>query len=106
MKIGIVIYSNDPETVWNAFRFGAFSLKQGESVRVFLVGRGVDAEGLDTGQFAVVSMMQAFTEAGGEIFTCGTCLKTRSKDGTKLCPVSNMRTMLDIVQESDKVLTF
>jgi hypothetical protein len=28
MKLGIIIYSNDPETVWNAFRLGVFSLKE------------------------------------------------------------------------------
>jgi len=31
MKIGMVIYSNDAETVWNAFRFGNFAL--GEEIR-------------------------------------------------------------------------
>jgi hypothetical protein len=29
MKLGIAIYSNDPETVWNTFRLGNFSLKEG-----------------------------------------------------------------------------
>ncbi len=48
MKTGIIIYSNDPETVWNAFRFGNFSLKAGDTVKVFLTGRGVEAESLDT----------------------------------------------------------
>lgn len=106
MKLGIIIYSNDPEAVWNAFRFGSFALKQGNEVKIFLTGRGVEAEALDTGQFNVTEMMKAFVEAGGRIFACGTCLKLRSKDGTKLCPLSNMKTMLDIIEESDKVLTF
>ena len=34
MKLGIVISSNDPETVWNAFRFGSFALGQGDVVNV------------------------------------------------------------------------
>ncbi len=106
MKIGIILYSNDPETVWNAFRFGSFSLKQGESVKCFLTGKGVEAENLDTDQFKVMEMMRGFVEAGGRVFACGTCLKLHSKEGTELCPLSNMRTMLDIIQESDKVLTF
>ena len=38
MKLGIVVYSNDPETVFNAFRLGVFSLGKGDSVRVFLLG--------------------------------------------------------------------
>lgn len=106
MKIGIILYSNEPETVWNAFRFATFSMKQGHTVKVFLTGKGVEAESLDTEQFKVVEMMQAYVDAGGQIFTCGTCLKLRSKDGTELCPLSNMKTMLDIITESDKVLTF
>ena len=106
MKIGIILYSNDPETVWNAFRFGSFAIKQGESVKMFLTGRGVEAESLDNERFKVREAMRSFVEAGGQIFACGTCLKLRSKDGTELCPLSNMRTMLDIVAESDKVLTF
>ena len=42
MKLGIVIYSNDPETVWNAFRFGNFSRKQGDEVKIFLLAKGVE----------------------------------------------------------------
>lgn len=106
MKIGIIVYSNDPETVWNAFRFASFALKQGEGVKCFLTGRGVEAENLDTDRFKVTEMMRGFVEAGGQVFACGTCLKLRSRDGTELCPLSNMRAMLDIIQESDRVLTF
>lgn len=105
MKIGIILYSNDPETVWNAFRFGLFSIKQGESVKTFLTGRGVEAECIDTEQFKVTEMMKSFVDAGGQVFACGTCLKLRSREGTDLCPVSNMGNMLDIIRESDKVLT-
>ena len=39
--VGIVIYSNDPETVWNALRFGNFALDKGDDVKVFLIRRGV-----------------------------------------------------------------
>jgi uncharacterized protein involved in oxidation of intracellular sulfur len=44
MKIGIVIYSNDAETVWNAFRLGNFALKERDEVKVFLLAKGVEAE--------------------------------------------------------------
>ena len=37
MKLGIIIYSADAETVWNAFRLGAFSLQQGDSAKTFLL---------------------------------------------------------------------
>jgi len=49
MKLGLVIYSNDPETVWNAFRLGIFSLKKEDQVKVFLLAKGVECESLDTG---------------------------------------------------------
>jgi uncharacterized protein involved in oxidation of intracellular sulfur len=39
MKIGIIISSNDSETVWNAFRYGNFSLKEKDEVKVFWSAR-------------------------------------------------------------------
>ena len=38
MKIAVIIYSNDPETVWNAFRFASTSLAYDNEVAVFLLG--------------------------------------------------------------------
>jgi len=43
MKIRFVIYSNDPETVWNAFRFRAFSLRGKDELKVFLLGKVVES---------------------------------------------------------------
>ena len=105
MKLGIVIYSTDAETVWNAFRFGAFALKQGDSVKVFLLAKGVDCEKLNTKDFNVTGQMRTFVDAGGKILACGTCLKLRQSKGKELCPISTMKDMHDIVKESDKVLT-
>jgi len=42
MKTGIIISSNDPETVWNAFRFANLSIKKGDEVKIFLLGKGVE----------------------------------------------------------------
>ncbi len=106
MKLGIVIYSADAETVWNAFRFGAFALKQGDSVKVFLLAKGVDCEKLNTKEFNVTGQMRSFVDAGGKILACGTCLNLRHSKGTELCPISTIKDMYDIVKESDKVLTF
>jgi uncharacterized protein involved in oxidation of intracellular sulfur len=35
MKLGVVVYSNDSESVWNAFRFGNFALNEGDKVVTF-----------------------------------------------------------------------
>jgi len=106
MKLGIVVYSNDPETVFNAFRLGVFSLGKGDSVRVFLLAKGVESETLDNKQFKVSEQMQSFVDANGEIFACGTCLKIRKSKSSDMCPMSTLEDLHLIIEESDKVLTF
>ena len=41
MKLGVVLYSNDPETVYQAFRLGIFALNRGDKVNMFLLAKGV-----------------------------------------------------------------
>lgn len=106
MKIGMIIYSNDPETVWNAFRFGNFALDEGDSVKVFLLAKGVECETLNTDKFKVTDQIRRFIENGGKIFACGSCLTIRKKEGSEMCPLSTMQDMYDIVKWSNKVITF
>ncbi len=106
MKLGIVIHSSEPETVWNAVRLANFSLQKGDKVKIFLLGRGVEAESLDTDQFPVSAELRKFVETGGNILACGTCLKIRQKAGTDLCPISTMADLYALIGESEKILTF
>ncbi len=106
MKIGIVVYSNDSETVWNAFRFTNFALKAGDEVKVFLLGKGVECESLDTDKFKVTEQMQTLVDNGGEIFACGSCIKIRQSEGSEMCPLSTMKDLYEIIKECDKVVTF
>lgn len=106
MKLGIIVYSNDAETAWNAFRLGVFSLKQKDDVRVFLLGKGVECESIDTDKFKVTEQMKQCIDNGGSILACGSCLKIRSSQGSETCPLSTMKDLYDIIKESDKVLTF
>jgi|SRR3990170_2559195 len=106
MKLGIVIYADDAETVWNAFRLGVFALKKGDSVQVFLLAKGVECEAIETDKFRVTEQMRSFIDGGGKIFACGTCLKIRDSEGSDMCPISTMADLYEIVRESDKVLTF
>ena len=105
MKLGLVIYSSDAETVWNASRLGLFSLKQGDSVRVFLLAGGVECESLHTEKFPVKTQMQAFVDTGGRILACGTCLKLRHSGGTELCPLSTMQDLYEMIRDSEKVIS-
>jgi uncharacterized protein involved in oxidation of intracellular sulfur len=106
MKIGIIIYSNDPETVWNAFRYGNFAIKEGNEVKVFLTGKGVEAESIDTEKFLVTQQIKDLVAGGGKIFACGTCLKIRNTAASEICPLSTMKDMHEIIKESDRVVTF
>jgi len=106
MKLGIVIYSNEPETVWNAFRLGIFSLKKSDTVKVFLLAKGVESESLDTEKFRVTEEMNLFIKSGGDILACGTCLRIRQSEGSEMCPPSTMEDLYKIVSESDRVVTF
>jgi len=106
MKLGIVIYSNDAETVWNAFRFTNFSLKEGDTVKVFLLAKGVEYEALDSEKFNIKEQTKSFLDKNGKIFACGTCLKSRESEGSEACPMSTMKDLYELVKESDKVLSF
>lgn len=106
MKLGFVIYSNDPETVWNAFRLGNYALKEGDETGVFLMAKGVECESLDTDRFKVTEQIKSFVSGGGQIYACGTCLKIRNSQGSDICPLSTMKDLYDLIKTSDKIVTF
>lgn len=106
MKLGIIIYSTDAEAVWNGFRIGNLALQKEDDVKVFLLASGVDCENLSTEKFNIRKQMQELVDAGGEILACGTCLKIRNKAGTELCPLSTMADLYEIINQSDKIISF
>jgi uncharacterized protein involved in oxidation of intracellular sulfur len=106
MKIGIAVSTNDPEVCWNAFRFGNVALKENHAVTVFLINKGVEAECIQGEKFNVTEQLRSFVESKGEILACGSCLKVRQKEGSEVCPISTMKDLLKLVEESDKLLTF
>jgi sulfur relay (sulfurtransferase) complex TusBCD TusD component (DsrE family) len=106
MKIGIAISTNDPETAWNAFRFGNVALKENHSVKIFLINKGAEAEDIKSEKFNVAEQLQLFIQSKGELLVCGTCLKARQKEGSGNCPISTMKDLLRLVEESDRLLTF
>lgn len=106
MKIGVIISSNDAETSWNALRYANFCLGQKDSVKVFLIGKGVEYQNISNEKFNTVEQGEKFLQGGGKIFACGTCIKSRNQEGTELCPINTMSDMYEIVKESDRVITF
>lgn len=106
MKIGVVISTNDAETYWNALRYVNFSLNQKDKVKVFFMGKGVEYQRISTDKFNTVEQAEKFMKAGGKIFACGTCIKSREQEDSEMCPISTMKDMYDVIKESDKVVTF
>lgn len=106
MKIGVIISSNDPETCWNALRYANFSLNQKDEVKIFFMGKGVEYQKVSTEKFNTIEQAEKFIQAGGKIYACGSCIKSREQEGSQMCPISTMKDMYDIVKESDKVVTF
>lgn len=106
MKFGIVLGTNKSEVVWNAFRFGVTALKANHRVKVFLINEGVEIEDIKDEKYDVKGQIDPFLENKGKILACGTCLKSRQKEGSTVCPISTMKDLLNLVEESDKILTF
>jgi uncharacterized protein involved in oxidation of intracellular sulfur len=106
MKIGVIISSNDAETCWNAMRYANFAISQKDEIKIFFMGKGVEYQNISTEKFNTIEQGDEFLKAGGKIYACGTCIKSRQQEGTEMCPINTMKDMYDIVKESDKVVTF
>ncbi|MHB1314739.1 MAG: DsrE family protein [Christensenellales bacterium] len=106
MKIGVIIETKEYEKAWNAMRFAVTAKKSGHEVKVFLMGEAVEIENLTHDKFNVAVQVKAFNENGGEMLACGTCLKSRSMEGSDVCPLSTMLDCIAMVEWADKVVTF
>jgi len=105
-SIGMVIYSNDVETTWNAFRLANHSINQGDTVQVFLLAKGVEVDNLVKENEDLEEQVDAFLDKGGEIQGCGTCLKSRENDDPQVCTFSSLADLYAVIRENKIVLTF
>jgi len=105
MKLAIIINSKDPETAWNALRLGNTALGDGHEVSVFLMGSGVEVEEIKSEKFNVSEVLNKFVDSKGDLLACGTCLKVRQQDAG-VCPISTMPQLVQLIADSDKVVTF
>ncbi len=105
MKLGMIISQTDPETVFNALRLALYSIEQGDRVRIFLSGRGVEIDGIEDTRFNVRELARQILDAGGEFLACGTCLKLRHSGGSEICPLSTLKDHYEIVRDSDRLVT-
>jgi tRNA 2-thiouridine synthesizing protein D len=108
MKIGIVISTGDPETLWNAFRFANLCLNTDMSneVTVFLNAKGVTYEEADSKQFNIKEQAKAFVLAEGKLLACGKCLGFRGLEENEFCRKGGQKDLYEMVMKSDKLLCF
>lgn len=105
MKLGMIITQTEPETVFNALRLALYSIQQGDAVRIFLSGKGVDIDKIDDATFDVKGQAEKVLAAGGQFMACGSCLKLRNSAGSEICPLSTLKDHYEIVRDSDRVIT-
>ncbi len=106
MKYAITLQSLEPETVWNAFRFGCAARSKGHDVSVFLLGPAVEIDAIDGHKFDVKKILERFVSLGGEVLSCGTCLRIRHMDASESCPMSTMDTLVRLTEEADRTMVF
>jgi sulfur relay (sulfurtransferase) complex TusBCD TusD component (DsrE family) len=105
-SIGIVIYSNDVETIWNALRFANFAKEEGDTVSIFLLGKGVELDSLVKNNADLKEQTASFLENGASIMGCGTCLSTRKNNAPQYCKYSSMKDLYELIRKSKIVMTF
>lgn len=105
MQYGIILETDDPERVWNAFRLANTALDEGHDVEVFLLGDGVNAPDLEHEKFNPHGVMRKFANGGGTLLACGTCLDSRDLEPDDLRPRSTMQDCLGVTEAADRLLT-
>jgi len=104
--LAVVIYSNDAETVWNALRLAIVSQQKGDTVVVFVLGKGVDAYLKDTSGYKIHETSLTFLSNGGNIYTCATCAKHRNTEEVQYCTITSIADLYEIIQKSKKLISF
>ena len=106
VKLATILTTDNTEKNWNAFRFGNLALKNGEYVRVFLLGEGVEYLKVKNDKLDIQRQVNAVLEFDkGKIPACETCMDIRHQEGNETCPQSGMKELYGLVKNSNKVLT-
>lgn len=109
---------NDPpygtERSYNALRLaGSLSKREGEEVRVFLMGDAASCAKKDQkvpqGYYNVEVMLRNVGRRGGEIAVCGTCMDARGMADTELTDTTHRGSLEELtnwVQWANRTLVF
>ncbi len=70
------------------------------------MGEVVECVTIGNEKFDVSNQLEIFVKEGGELLSCGTCLKSRQMDETAACPISTIYVCIEMVEWADKTVTF
>ena len=60
MNVLVIIYSDDSEVIYNAMRLANIGVEKGDEVSVFMLGKGVTFEQVDSTEFDVKGQIDQF----------------------------------------------
>lgn len=108
MKIGILISTNDAETLWNAFRFGVLCLNMDyeNEVTIFLNSNATAYEEADSQKFNIKELAKSFVLGGGKIIGCQKSMGMRRLEGNEVFQKGSQKDLYDLMVKSDKFICF
>jgi sulfur relay (sulfurtransferase) complex TusBCD TusD component (DsrE family) len=108
MKIGILVSTNDTETLWNAFRFANLCMNTDvtNEVTMFMNAKAVDYEKHDSGKFNLKELAKTFTLSDGKLLACGKCLSFRGLEENEICHKGSQKDLYEMLATSDKFICF
>lgn len=108
MKIGILISTGEPETLWNAFRFANLCLNTDETneVTIFLNSKAVAYEPADSEKFNIKELSKTFVLSEGKLLACGKCLGFRGLQENEVCHKGSQKDLYEMVVTSDRLICF
>ncbi len=102
------------EQSYNGLRLaGALAKRDGEQVRIFLLGDAVGCaladQKLPDGYYHLDRMLASAIRRGAQVGLCGTCIDARAIDQTRLVPGAKRSTLEELTDwtiSADKIITF
>lgn len=104
--IGIVLNTADVETVWNALRLATYAQGKGDTVVIFLIGKGLDGYQEQSEQYDLEPLKDAYVGNGGQVIACATCAQKRGTDEIGMCTIASMADLYHIIKQSKKIISF
>jgi peroxiredoxin family protein len=105
MKLGIIIDTNNPEKVFNAFSLGISFLKANHEVKIFLVNGDSAIRENYNSKYDVKGIVKKFQSEKGKMNACALC----EVDDEKIelsCKSKTMDGVRRLIEECDKIIPF